>query len=330
MPHKLVPRTGFILALAAASAFAQTPPSKLEFEVASIKVAVPPNPADVMAGKLHVGMKVDGARVDIGFMSLSDLIRTAYKIKPYQLTGPDWMGAQRFDILAKMPAGSSKDQVPEMLQALLADRFKLAIHHDSKERAVYALVVAKGGVKLKESAPDPEAPKPDPDAKPGESAAGSSDNQSPQFKVSGNTIVVKGGGGGLGGGLGGTTKITMNGTTMHMEAAGVTMAKFADMLSSFVDRPVFDHTDLKASYDVALDLSMDDIRNAARAAGMGGMMMGHGPGGPGGGGPADAASDPSSSSIWAAVQAFGLKLEPRKEGMDTISVDHLEKAPTEN
>jgi uncharacterized protein (TIGR03435 family) len=280
-----------------------------------------------MAGKLHVGMKVDGARVDIGFMSLSDLIRTAYNVKSYQLSGPDWMGAQRFDILAKMPAGSSQDQVPEMLQALLAERFKLAIHRDSKEHAVYDLVVAKGGVKLKESPPDPEAPKPGPDAKPGDPAASSNANQSPQIKMSGNTVTVRGGFG-MGVGLGGTTKITMNGATMHMEASGVTMAKFADMLSSFVDRPVMDRTDLKASYDVALDLSMDDLRNAARAAGIGGgMMMGPRSGG---GGPADAASDPSGSSIWAAVQAFGLKLDARKEPLEAIIVDHLEKAPTEN
>jgi uncharacterized protein (TIGR03435 family) len=132
----------------------------------------------------------------------------------------------------------------------------------------------------------------------------------------------------MGGGLGGTTKMTMNGTSMHMERLGLTMAGLADLLSGFLDRPVMDRTELKGKYDIALDLSMDDMRNAARAAGMGGGMM-MGPGG-GGGGPADAASDPSSSSIWAAIQAFGLKLDARKEPLETITVDHLEKAPTEN
>jgi uncharacterized protein (TIGR03435 family) len=331
MPHKRALQAGLVAALSVVSAFAQTPPPKLEFEVASIKVAVPPNPADVMAGKLHVGLKVDGARVDIGFLSLADLIRIAYKIKPYQLTGPDWMGAQRFDILAKMPAGSNKDQVPEMLQALLADRFKLAIHRDSKEHPVYDLVVAKSGVKLKESPPDPDAPAPNPDAKPGDPAPAASDNQTPQVKVSGNTFTIKGGGmGGFGGNSAGTTKITMNGASgMHMETSGVTMAALADMLSGFLDRPVVDRTDIKGKYDIALDLTMDDMRNAARAAGMGGGPMMGGTGG-GGGGPAEAASDPSSSSIWAAIQAYGLKLDSRKEGLETITVDHLEKSPTEN
>jgi len=330
MNRNIVARIGWIAALGTASALAQTPAAAPAFEVASIKPAVPPNPADMMAGKLHIGMKVDGARVDIGFMSLGDLIRTAYNIKPYQLTGPDWMSNQRFDIVAKMPEGSNQDQVPEMLQALLADRFKLAVHRDSKEHSVYALAVAKGGLKLKESAPDPNAAAPNPDAKPGDSA-GPSDNQ-PQFQLSGNTVTVRGtGSGAIGGGLGSTTKITMNGASIHMEGSGVSMAKFAELLSGLVDRPVVDQTGLTGKYDMALDLSMEDLRNTARAAGFGGMMMG-GRGGRGGGGagPAEAAADPSSSAIWASIQAFGLKLDARKEPLETIAVDHLEKAPTEN
>ena len=75
----------------------------------------------MQAGKMHVGMKVDAARVDIGYLSLADLIMTAYKVKAHQVVGPDWMRTDRFDILAKMPEGATKEQVPEMLQGLLAD-----------------------------------------------------------------------------------------------------------------------------------------------------------------------------------------------------------------
>ena len=60
--------------------------------------------------------------------------------------------------MAKLPEGANKDQVPEMMQALLADRFKLTIHRDTKDHAIYALIVAKGGPKLKESPPDVEVP----------------------------------------------------------------------------------------------------------------------------------------------------------------------------
>src|SRR4051812_21312642 len=95
----------------AMAALAQTPaaPAPKTFDVATIKLAPPMTPALVASGKIHVGMSVDGARVDIGFFALSDLIRTAYKIKTYQLSGPDWLNAQRFDILAKMPEGATKD-----------------------------------------------------------------------------------------------------------------------------------------------------------------------------------------------------------------------------
>ena len=98
MTRKLAPRIGLVAMLAAVSAWAQAPAATPAFEVASIKVAVPPNPADVMAGKLHVGMKVDGARVDIGFMSLSDLIRTAYndQILPVVRPGLDGRPALRY------------------------------------------------------------------------------------------------------------------------------------------------------------------------------------------------------------------------------------------
>src|SRR4051812_16986219 len=106
------------LALTAGSGVAQQP---LAFEVASIKVAEPITPQRIQAGKFKVGMTVDGARVDIGFFGLRELIMTAYGVKQHQVTGPDWMSAQRFDISAKIPDGVGKDKVPEMLQALLAE-----------------------------------------------------------------------------------------------------------------------------------------------------------------------------------------------------------------
>ena len=146
------------LVLAAGAALAQTPAPGPAFEVASVKPAAPLDRGQMLSGQMHVGMKIDAARVDIGGMSLADLIRVAYRVKPYQVSGPDWMASERFDVLAKLPEGASREQVPEMLQALLAERFKLTVHRESKEHAVYALVVGKNGPKLKESAPDADAP----------------------------------------------------------------------------------------------------------------------------------------------------------------------------
>jgi uncharacterized protein (TIGR03435 family) len=115
---------------------------------------------------------------------------------------------------------------------------------------------------------------------------------------------------------------------MRMESSKVTMANFADIISRFVDRPVVDMTELKGSYQIGLDLSMDDIRNMARSAGM--ALPAQGPGAESGKSPADAASEPSGTSIFATIQQLGLKLESRKSPLDMIVIDHAEKTPTEN
>jgi len=308
-------KLGAFLAIAAGAALGQAP---LAFEVATIRPATMPTPEQILAGKLHVGMKVDKARVDIGLMSLADLIRTAYKVKPYQLSGPDWMNSQRFDVLAKMPDGAAEDQVPEMLQTLLAERFKMTMHRDGKERPIYALVVGKNGPKLKEAPPD--TPVEDDDKAKGAVI------ETGQGKV---RINQDGKGGAvINGGPNGTQRISMVNGAMHIEVSKVSMEAFAEMLTPLLDRPVFDMTGLKGNYQITLDLSMADLMTAARRQGV------DIPGGPGaaaapGGGPADAASD-SSGGIFADLQQLGLKLESRKTPIDMIVIDHLEKNPTEN
>src|SRR3954470_10420134 len=74
--------------LLAGAAVAQTAAPKLQFEVATIKPAAPINPAAVAAGKLHMGMSVDGSRVDMGYFALSDMIQAAYKLKQHQVWCP--------------------------------------------------------------------------------------------------------------------------------------------------------------------------------------------------------------------------------------------------
>jgi uncharacterized protein (TIGR03435 family) len=325
-------------------AFGQTaPPSApLSFDVASIKPSGPLDPAAIMSGKAHIGMSVDKARVDIGSSTLMALICLAYKVKPYQIAGnPDWlnpgMGADRFDILAKMPEGADKDQVPEMLQSLLADRFKLKLHHDKRDTPVYALVLGKGGPKMKEAAPDPPAP-----AAPTEPAAGPDDSASSKPPAKGevafgsgdNKVTMKQSNGGMVVTSKDTGTMRMsrgeNGT-MRMESDGMTMEAFAGMLSQYMDRPVVDLTDLKGRFQVSLEVSMETLMALARKAGVNPGMMGGGQGRPGGpANPAEAASDPAGSSLFSSVQQLGLKLDSRKLAYDFIVIDHAEKAPTEN
>ena len=127
MAKRFFVATGVCVAFSAAALYAQTPAAAPAFEVASIKPVDMPGPAQAASGKIHVGMKIDAARVDIGLFSLTDLICKAYDVKKFQVSGPDWLGTQRFDVIAKMPEGATKDQVPQMLQNLLAERFKLEI-----------------------------------------------------------------------------------------------------------------------------------------------------------------------------------------------------------
>lgn len=328
-------RTGCACAfLVAGVLFGQSAGQPLAFEVASIKSVGPLDPIAIRQGKAHVGMKVDGAICDIGSFSLRDLIRTAYDVKDYQILGIDSIGspldAPRFNIQATLPAGATEKQVPEMLQTLLAERFKLAVRRETKEESVYALLVAKGGSKMKEAEPEPKpsgdaAASPSDTPKQGERVLGFGSNQ---VRVSGN--MRDGTGITVNGGPMGQMHVSMVDGKIHMEAARMTMAGLADVATNFVGKPVVDMTDLKGEYQVAFDVSMDDVMNVARTAGL--PMAGGARGGnlgAAGDGPV-VASDPSGSAIFASMQQLGLKLESRKAPVSMIVVEHFEKTPTDN
>src|SRR5579863_2234870 len=133
--------------LLASSAFGQSP----QFEVASIK-PFDPN----VQGQVAAGIHIDGAQIRFTGVSLRDFLAAAYKTKGTLVSGPDWTATERFDLSATLPAGSTPAQLPEMFQALLADRFHVKVHKDKKEFPIYALLVAKGGLKMKETPPDPD------------------------------------------------------------------------------------------------------------------------------------------------------------------------------
>lgn len=299
-----------VFLLSTVTALAQ-PATRLEFEVASIKPAAPPNFA---GGKvaIRIGMHVDGSRMEYSMGTLRDLIRTAYRVKDYQVSGPDWINDTRFDIVAKLPEGSNPDQAPEMLQALLADRFKLTLHHETKDHNVYALVVGKGGPKLKASEADDGTP----------AGATNKDADGPKGPVAlstGNIAIPN------------KSVMTFNRGAggMAVNAKKVTLPGFADMLSRYVDRPVVDMTGIQGVYDFAMNLSMEEIMHMKGA--IGGVMAVRvaGPGGDSGG-PADAASDSTGPSVFQSVQQYGLKLDARKAPVDILTIDRAEKLPTEN
>jgi uncharacterized protein (TIGR03435 family) len=89
------------------------------------------------------------------YTSLNWLIQAAYSLRPYQLEGPGWLDAARFDLDTTVPQGATREEARLMLQNLLADRFQLKVHRTTKELPIYALLVAKGGPKMRESAQRP-------------------------------------------------------------------------------------------------------------------------------------------------------------------------------
>ena len=159
------------LLLAALAPLAQAQDKKA-FEVASVKPAAQLDMAAMAAGIQNgqmprIGPRVDGQQAEYRYMSLKALIALAWNVKPYQIEGPDWLNSTRFDIEAKLPDGASKDDAPAMLQALLEDRFKLTVHHETKQGPVLALVVGKGGSKMQPATETPKALDPSAPLQPG-------------------------------------------------------------------------------------------------------------------------------------------------------------------
>jgi uncharacterized protein (TIGR03435 family) len=103
-----------------------------------------------------IQMGGDPGMVDYKNVSLRSVIATAYEMKEYQISGPDWLDTERFDIVAKTPPNTPKGQIPLMLQNLLAERFKLIAHREQKVMPVYAMVVGKNGFKLKPVEGEPD------------------------------------------------------------------------------------------------------------------------------------------------------------------------------
>ena len=85
-------------------------------------------------------------------VSLRSCIQWAYRVRGYQISGPGWLTSERYDIVAKTSSPAADDQLRPMLQRLLADRFQLALHRETKELPVYWLVAGKRGPKLRAAA----------------------------------------------------------------------------------------------------------------------------------------------------------------------------------
>jgi uncharacterized protein (TIGR03435 family) len=267
--------------------FAQT------FDVASVKPASPDQRAIQCSGGPGTGSPGVWrcSNVPLGFVITRAYAFEAYQFPPHH---PCCLG--RFDFAAKLPAGATQAQFRKMLQNLLAERFKLALHLEAKEMPVFELTVAEKGLKMKPSPPDAASPAEDPWA-PSPSTTGK--DGYPEFPS---------GHGGLAG-AGGRYRWT----GFH-----VSMAEIASTLSFHLGRPVIDATGLTGTYDLDLKWTID-VAWLLENAGMRDQI------------PELAKDAPTGPNLLHAVQdQLGLKLTSKKGQGEVVVIDHVEKVPTSN
>lgn len=270
------------------------------FEVASVKPS-----GD---GRLSLGGgpgTSDPVRISYENATLKTLLMQAYAVDRDQISAPNWIDSEKYSIVAKIPPGTGQGQFQIMLQNLLTDRFKLSLHHETKEFTAYELVIAKGGPKL-----TPAAPMDSIETGPPPGQANRSDKGgcpvAPQVGVRSRRDSFP--------------STSIDGCSRYTKSS---LADLANALSTFISMQeggmpafannvvhVIDKTGLPGEYDFTLRFH---FKPAVTLNSTG------------------AASDPEGTTIATALeQQLGLKLQKTKMLLDVVVVDRAEKVPTEN
>lgn len=228
---RLILVAGVLVAvLAEPHVFAQAPGSdtaRPSFEVASVK----PNKS---ADRGMNMMSQPGGRMTATNITLQMLILNAYKIQSFQIAeGPDWIRSDRFDINAKADSDPTPEQRQLMLQSLLAERFKLAVHRETREMPVYALVLARADGK-----PGPQLRPSDIDC---EELARTKTKPPLPVTGPGPRPVAP-------------CRMTLGGNG-RLQAGALKIPNLVASLSSIVNRVVIDRTGLTGSFDLELQWS---------------------------------------------------------------------------
>jgi uncharacterized protein (TIGR03435 family) len=230
------------------------------FETASVRRA------DRCVGKTSV----DPAMVTLNGVPLKLVLMSAFKVRPDDISGPSWLDTEYFEIIGKFPTSATRDQLPEMLQSLLAERFKLTAHKETRSRSGFDLVLDKNGPKLK--ATDSNDPV----------AAAHAGQVS--FGFAPGREVIRG---------------------------SMTLATFTRLLSNRLKAPIQDLTGITGKYDIDLTWTPDVAPQDS----------------------SDAVSLPAAPAVdvFTAVRSsLGLKLEPRRQQIEILVIDRIERSPTEN
>jgi uncharacterized protein (TIGR03435 family) len=202
------------------------------FDVASVKIA---RPGSMGSRFVRTGGTIEGRNV-----VLKLLLNYAYGVEGFNISGePGWMASDRFDIQAKAPPNTPDSQMKVMMQALLADRFRLQTHRETKDARVFVLTAAKGGMKLQPLKEGSCTPR-DPNVPP----------------VAGNKPFC------------GIPKQSGDGPNIVIEVVGMDTASWVRILSSMLGRTVINETGLSGPLDMLhFEYSRDDLAAAASDSG---------------------------------------------------------------
>jgi uncharacterized protein (TIGR03435 family) len=297
----------FVLGLAAVA-----PAQDLSFEVASVKAITsrPASPGDPALGCHGTDSHNPNSTIPMGRCvvrreALRYVIALAYNIPPAMLNayegrvlaGPDWVRSEVYNIDAKAEIPATETQLKLMLQALLVERFKLKVHHETREMPIYTLVTAKNGPKLQHS--------------PEERDCAGQNRSDHRYELGERN-------------MGGACRAFIPGDG-GIHGISVSMSDFAEILANWAGRAVIDKTGVVGLYDLILP----------RLVPANALSLNANPAGRGGGPPAPGAGEREGRfsadlpTIFSAVEQFGLKLEPAKGPVDVLVIDDIQK-PTEN
>ena len=225
------------MALICANLYGQNLPARLQFEVASVKPSASGRPAmmrEMRRNNRRPGVipMPDPGRIRLEDWALLDLIAAAHRVRASQVSGPAWLADQGFDIEAKLPEATKKEQLNEMLQSLLEERFGLKVHRETQTKTGFALVVGKNGPKLK-----PEEPPPSRDLSPEERQANASERLAAAMKRMQENRQ---------------SDTPLEGLTTSSWTS-ITTEELAARLVRLVEAPVVDETGLPGKYSVSIE-----------------------------------------------------------------------------
>jgi uncharacterized protein (TIGR03435 family) len=260
---------------------------KLPFEVASVKPLNRAGPEKMSGGP----GTTDPERITYA-VKLRHLLSSIYRVPDDQISGLDPMeSAPQYEILAKIPRGTTPEQFDLMLRNLLAERFHLSLHHETRDFTIYELVVAKNGSKLQESVVDPNAP------------------PQPRFPPKGNLKYDKDGFLDLPPGYEHVNAIA-NGRQL-VTAKHMAISDLIDVFTFPLGSHVVDKTGLTGKYGIRLQFAGSAVPGSVLSPGVG--------------------EEGSAPTIFDAVEKqLGLKLVKTKAPLDTLVIDHVDKIPTGN